>query len=359
MTIKICVDDEIFSLQDKFGGISKVISNHINFFKDSKTIKFILPFDYSNNIHLQSTNFKKKNFLKNFATYKKYKIIRFLNKKKTLSFIKNSRYDILHLSYMDLKYLNINTKPSLGVIHDLIPEKNSKYFKNLDLYIKKKERVINKLDHIIAVSNETKKDIINYYRINEDKITVIYNSIFTKKRKSVELPEKFILYVGNRNGYKHFKTLKNILPELIKNTHYKLICAGGENVSAEERNYINKNNLEKKIIFKNFTDEELNYVYFKAKCLVITSIAEGFGQNIIEAQLNKCPIICSDIPIFREIASKYAIYFKKKNSNDLLKKINNLLNYGYNPMLINNKNLERFNPIKQKKKLIKVYKKLI
>ena len=50
MTIKICVDDEIFSLQDKFGGISKVISNHINFFKDSKTIKFILPFDYSNNI---------------------------------------------------------------------------------------------------------------------------------------------------------------------------------------------------------------------------------------------------------------------------------------------------------------------
>ena len=50
---------------------------------------------------------------------------------------------------------------------------------------------------------------------------------------------------------------------------------------------------------------------------------------------------------------------KKKNSKDLLKKINNLLNYGYNPMLINNKNLERFNPIKQKKKLIKVYKKLI
>ena len=45
----------------------------------------------------------------------------------------------------------------------------------------------------------------------------------------------------------------------------------------------------------------------------------------------------------------------KKNSKDLLKKINNLLNYGYNPM-INNKNLERFNPIKQKKKLIKVYK---
>ena len=60
--MKICVDDEIFSLQDKVGGISKVISNYLNFFKDSKTVKFVLPFDYSNNIHLQSTNFKKKIF---------------------------------------------------------------------------------------------------------------------------------------------------------------------------------------------------------------------------------------------------------------------------------------------------------
>lgn len=357
--MKICVDDEIFSLQDKAGGISKVISSHINFFKDSKTVKFILPFEYSNNIHLQSTSFKKKNFFKNFALSKKYKIIRFLNKKKTLSFIKNSKYDILHLSYMDLKYLKNNTKPSLGVIHDLIPEKNSKYFKNLDSYIKNKKILLNKLDHIIAVSNETKKDLINYYRIDKDKITVIYNSIFTSKKSIVELPEKFILYVGNRHGYKHFKSLMNIMPKITRKTPYKLICAGGEKVSVEERNYIKKHTLEKKIIFKNFTDEELNYVYFKASCLVITSIAEGFGQNIIEAQSNKCPIICSDIPVFREIASKYAIYFKKKNSKDLLKKIKNLLVYGYNQELINNKNLKRFNPINQKKKLIKVYKSLI
>jgi len=357
--MRICVDDEIFSLQDKAGGISKVISSHINFFKDSKTVKFILPFEYSNNIHLQSTSFKKKKFFKNFTLNKKYKIIRFLNKKKTLSFIKNSKYDILHLSYMDLKYLKNNTKPSLGIIHDLIPEKNSKYFKNLDSYIKNKKILLDKLDHIVAVSNETKKDIINYYKIDEDKITVIYNSIFTSKKSIVELPEQFILYVGNRHGYKHFKTLMNIMPKIIKKTPYKLICAGGEKVSAEERNYIKKHTLEKKIIFKNFTDEELNYVYFKASCLVITSIAEGFGQNIIEAQSNKCPIICSDIPIFREIASKYAIYFKKKNSKDLLKKIKNLLDYGYNPNLINNKNLERFNPINQKKILTKVYKSLI
>lgn len=357
--MKICVDDEIFSLQDKAGGISKVISNYINFFKDSKNVKFVLPFDYSNNIHLQSTNFKKKNFLKNFTIAKKYKIIRLLNKRKTTSYIKNSKYDILQLSYMDLEYLKINTKPCVGVIHDLIPEKNSKYFKNINLYIKNKKLFINNLDHVIAVSNETKKDIINYYQVNKDKITVIYNSIFIKKRKTVKLPKQFLLYVGNRHGYKHFKTLMNILPKIIKKTPHKLICAGGEKVSAEEKNYIIKHNLEKKIIFQNFSDEELNYVYLKASCLVITSIAEGFGQNIIEAQFNKCPIICSDIPVFREIASKYAIYFKKKNSKDLLKKINNLLDNGYNQISKNNKNLKRFNPIKQKKKLIKIYKKLI
>ena len=52
-------------------------------------------------------------------------------------------------------------------------------------------------------------------------------------------------------------------------------------------------------------------------------------------------------------------YILKKNTKDLLKKINNLLDYGYNPKLNNNKNLNRFNPTKQKKKLLNVYKKLI
>ena len=61
--MRICIDDEIFSLQDRVGGISKVISSHINFFKNSKTIKFVLPFEYSNNIHLQTTSFKKKKYL--------------------------------------------------------------------------------------------------------------------------------------------------------------------------------------------------------------------------------------------------------------------------------------------------------
>ena len=61
---KIIVDDEIFSIQDKYGGISRLITEYLKMFENDDEIKFITAFNYSNNKHLNNTNFKKKNFFK-------------------------------------------------------------------------------------------------------------------------------------------------------------------------------------------------------------------------------------------------------------------------------------------------------
>ena len=61
---KIIVDDEIFSIQDNYGGISRLITEYLKMFENDDEIKFITAFNYSNNKHLNNTNFRKKIFSK-------------------------------------------------------------------------------------------------------------------------------------------------------------------------------------------------------------------------------------------------------------------------------------------------------
>ncbi len=68
---KIIVDDEIFSIQDNYGGISRLIAEYLKMFENDDEIQFIAPFVYSNNKHLNSTNFKKKKFFQNIKFPKK------------------------------------------------------------------------------------------------------------------------------------------------------------------------------------------------------------------------------------------------------------------------------------------------
>ena len=68
---KIIVDDEIFSVQDNYGGISRLIVEYLKMFENDDDIEFIVPFNFSNNKHLNSTNFKKKNF---------FQILKFIKK---------------------------------------------------------------------------------------------------------------------------------------------------------------------------------------------------------------------------------------------------------------------------------------
>ena len=211
--MNVLMDDEIFSSQDSYGGISRLYSNYINFFKEDKDINIILPFYFSNNNHLSQIN-KKISFFKNINFYKKISILRKINSIKLNTEIKKNKHDILHLTYMDTNLISLNKKKLTCVIHDLIPEKFPKYFRNTDVYSKKKKELIQKSNRIITVSNTTKNDLVKYYNASDYKIEVIYPPIDTFSKPIIEkisLPERFIIYVGNRHGYKNFNYVLRLL----------------------------------------------------------------------------------------------------------------------------------------------------
>jgi len=356
---KILLDDEIFTLQDRYGGISRLYADYINYFKKDKEIKFYLPFILSNNVHLNKTLFRKNEFLPNIKTNLiKTKMIKIINNFFLKKFIMNNNYDCLHLTYMNKNIINLNNRPLITTIHDLIPEIKKKFFSNINYFINLKYFLINKSSKIITVSNTSKKDMLNFYKVAEKKIKVIYPTLFNYqlRKKEILIPKNFLLYVGHRNGYKNFKVLLKSFVNIHKKYDLYLICVGGEILTNFEKKQLSDLKVTDKIIFVSLTDEELNYCYSKALCFIYPSLYEGFGKTILEAAINNCITICSDIPAFKETAGDSVLYFNPNNSDQLQHsiiniiegKIENLRNKMY-------KNLKRFSYIKSKNKLKDIY----
>ena len=102
---------------------------------------------------------------------------------------------------------------------------------------------------------------------------------------------------------------------------------------------INNLRLQKRIFQKKLDKNELLWTYKNTKALIFPSSYEGFGIPIIEAQMNNCPVICSDIKIFHEIAGKNsAIFFNKENFIDLKNKLDIFLKYDSNVLKLIKKN---------------------
>tara|TARA_B100001057_G_scaffold462859_1_gene516238 strand:+ start:504 stop:1580 length:1077 start_codon:yes stop_codon:yes gene_type:complete len=318
--IKVLFDSSIF-LHQKVGGVSKYITqlneNLPKFKISSKILSPITINDYLDN--------KKKNinyFLK-FAKIPRFcrKIFFFINNLSTFVYIKFYKPDILHFSYYNkslIKFLNI---PYVLTVYDLIHEQmklNQKQFE--------KKALLKNARHIICISKETKKNLMKIYKVNKEKISVIYLGTQNTKYKKFKKKNRYILFVGNRTRYKNFNNLIKAFSEskyLIKN--YKIICyGGGEFLKNEFLNFKNLNIL-KNIKYEKGNDEKLLKYYKRASLYVSLSNYEGFGLTLLEAMKMKCPVVCSDIPVFHEVYGNSCKYVNAKNIDSIRKGIESIL----------------------------------
>ncbi len=312
--MKILYDHQTFSIQE-FGGISRYFYEVISRIKRSNGFSVKLSLLLSNNHYLDET-FKYHRFFPNHKFKGKVRILSEVNKCYSIYNLKKSDFDVFHPTYYDpyfLKYLN--KKPFVLTIHDMIHEKFPNQFPKKDKTSEYKYLLANKATKIICVSNNTKKDLIEIFKIPEKKIEVIYhgNSLIPIKinQFSLNLPEKYILYVGNRNGYKNFEYfIKAISPILLKNRELKVLCAGGSNFTNRERNIFDKLNIKSQVLyFKVSHDDQLSELYKRAVCFVYPSLYEGFGIPILEAFSSGCPVVLSNTSSFPEVAGDAGLYF--------------------------------------------------
>jgi len=222
--------------------------------------------------------------------------------------------------------------PLITTIHDLSYFYYPEEFLKKDLYklINWTKRSVEKSTKLIAVSKNTKKDILKHYIIDENKVDVVYNG-FEKKHTHQVVPEfeKYILYVGTIQPRKNLNRLIDAFI-LIKDKYpdLKLLLAGKRGwLYSQIFQKIVNNDLVKKVIHLDYvSDSELVGLYKHAKMLVLPSLYEGFGIPVLGAMSYGCPVAASYSSSLPEIGGDAALYFDPEKPSEIADKIEILLN---------------------------------
>ena len=223
-------------------------------------------------------------------------------------------------------------------IHDLIFLRFPQYYSFFDrkIHYWKFKKAAEQADLIIAISEQTKRDIIQFLKVPKEKIRVIYQGCHNafKDNQSEEflvsikekynLPERFILNVGT---IEERKNLLNIV-KAINGTEIPLIVIGKKTKYFNKiKKFVKKNKLESQFHFlENVSMEELAAIYKLADIFVYPSLFEGFGIPLIEALFSKTPVITSNVSCLPEAGGPDSVYIDPTNFEDIKAKINFLWN---------------------------------
>lgn len=324
--MKIYFDGIIYSWQ-KGGGVHRYFTELIERFSKNKTLKIILLIQEPNySINFEDAEIKKiKCFIK--WTDKTFKYLRkffsLINKLRLNNFFKDIDTGIFHSTYYTT-YRKIKI-PQVVTVHDMTHEKFPIFFNSpgAKRFIKNKKKCIEKSDAIICVSEATKKSLLEFYKINEDKISVIYHGISEAYLKETEQSQRtsrpYFLFVGNRDFYKNFDFLLKAFSKWDKNKTYDILLTGSP-LKELEIELIKKLDLSLQIKYSGFVDEiNLQKLYSGSEALIFPSLDEGFGLPILEAISCKTRVLASDIEVFREIGENMITYFNPTNEHSLIK----------------------------------------
>jgi glycosyltransferase involved in cell wall biosynthesis len=381
--MKVLYDYQAFSMQ-RYGGVSKCFCELLKAFGNGIDYEILL--NKTNNAHLRESNLCKStvggfdyfSFLPNvsfkgkkrlYLTLEKLGIIRTIENE-NLSYAKEHLakcdFDVFHPTFYNPYFLDhIGDKPFVLTIHDMMPELFPQYYRQDDPQIVWKKKLSAKASHIVAVSENTKQDIVRLLNIDPQKISVIYHG---GPEVSSNIPQRkedtsYFLFVGMRNGYKNFFHTLNEFDKFSKvHKDYKLICVGMP-FEKNEKDYIHSRGLDDKVLCVRANDTELVSYYAYASAFVYPSLYEGFGMPILEAFAAGCPVILNNASCFPEIAGDSAIYFDGHNGSSLYdamtricnmseRERNSLVESGY-------ERLKLFSWAESAQRLASIYKSLI
>jgi len=249
--------------------------------------------------------------------------------------VSRNRLDIFHGLSNELPFRIRRAVKTTVSIHDLIFIRYPQYYRLIDrlIYRWKFKRACRKADVIIAISECSKRDIITFFHIPEEKIKVVYQSchpdfkvkVPAEKRKEIiekhGLPSRFILYVGSIEQRKNLllavKALK-LIPEDIN-----LVALGKSTAYQQEvEMYAREMGLETRLHIKNnLPFEEFPAVYQSAFLFVYPSFFEGFGIPVIEALWSGVPVIAARGSCLEEAGGPNSIYVNPCDEVELAEKI--------------------------------------
>ncbi len=363
--MKILFDYSIFFHQ-KYGGISRYFLNlQEQFLKKNIDIRIFAPIHQNIFLKNNRNNNLFNIYLKNYPLLTR-KIFKTFNHFSSKIYYNIYRPEIIHKTFYE-KNINKNKCKRVITVYDLIHEIYYKDY-NKPNNFKPKKKAFDYIDKIICISNNTKKDLLNFYDVDEKKVEVIHLGVQKfhdyEKKNIIEYKKPFLLYVGDRLRYKNFfNFIKAYSTSTKLQKDFDIVCSGGGDITNLEKNLILNLNVDiKKIKQIEANDDQLSYLYKNASAFIYPSKYEGFGLPTLEDMSLGCPVISSKHSAIIETVGDAAKTFNSEDYEDIKFCIEKVV---YSKQEIESLRLKGFKRVKMfswedcAEKTLNVYKKII
>ncbi len=332
MTIRVLFDGQIFI--QKYGGISRYFCELMQGLDTAPDFRRELGVKCFYNAHLRESsllpacpvlavddfcfglNFRGKHRLYRF--FGEHGIVNNLHTNLKLSerLLRQGDYDIFHPTYFDPYFLPfLKGRPYVLTVYDMNYELFPDMFHPTDRTADNMRQTCRNAKIIIAISENTKRDLMHFYNIPEEKILVVHLASSLHYESDIpfllSLPERYLLFVGNRSIYKNFNRMAQaVAPLLHEENSLQVVCAGGGVFTTDELKQFDNLKCSGRFHHVAFNDDRsLAEMYHRAAVFIFPSLYEGFGIPVLEAFSCNCPTALSNTSSFPEVAGSATEYF--------------------------------------------------
>jgi len=323
--MKIAYDYQIFSTQ-KYGGISRYffeVAKHLAGSDDGMVDCLINSPAYVNKyLHCSRHDLRISGFYLP-AIPRTGRIRSSINKLFSPLAFNTWQPDISHETFYSPKSVSPPGSRVVVTVYDMIHELYPESFSASDRIIEYKRIAVERADHIICISYNTRNDLIRFLGVPQDKISVVHLGFGLAHKDFAKLPDQtrpFLLYVGLRGGYKNFEGLLSAYASCSElRDNFDLVVFGGGVLKPFEFEMMQRLDVPlEQVRHVAGDDGVLASLYKQAAVFVYPSLYEGFGIPPLEAMSFDCPVACSNSSSIPEVVADAAIQFNPSDNDAIV-----------------------------------------
>lgn len=261
--------------------------------------------------------------------------------------LRRLRLDLMHFPHFNVPLFA--RQPFIVTVHDLILNKFPTerattlepyiYWVKHQAYLWVIRSALKRSQHVLAVSENTKRDILETYGIQPAKVTVTYEACDLPGDREIAgvdlgahfgITQPFLLYVGTSYPHKNLEQLVELA------VRYKQLGRGVQIVLVGRDDFFSKRlqtlvrqrlgDHDRTLIFTGYVDDRvLNALYAAARAYIFPSLYEGFGLPGLEAMARGVPVASSNSSSLPEVYGQAAVYFKPDDISDIQRAVDRLL----------------------------------
>lgn len=324
--MRVAFDEQIFAIQ-AYGGISRMFSELATAFIDDPDLKVeLLPLNAPIiNRYVLDTDRVRTRMAVSDAKHEYVSLGRYFMRVRP-----RRGQDIVHNTfYLPHGLASYPGARRIVTIHDMIPELLPRTRRRLD-FLTMKRHYVQRADHVICVSEATRRDLVRVYPEITAPISVIHHGVDARFRPGAAplagLPERYVLFVGNRGQYKDAAVLWRAFAELgPQHADVHLVFLGGGAFVAAEAAELARLGIASRTHQVRLSDADMAAAYANAQVFVFPSRFEGFGMPALEAMACGTATVLADASSLPEVGGDAAVYFPVGDHHRLAAVIDDVL----------------------------------